>query len=404
MCEWCYVMATARPGLGRTALKVLPVLAKHGRRSRRWFGYGSAAAIGVVVSRLVLPWPLREVAEWQVDAGTMHAFGPLELGGIDYIVAMGIVFLLVILSLGLFDFLNRLFYARFVIGMVRDLRNSVFKSVLGLKGEERRALTSRANSLIAEDDELGDEADEGEPSDSRRRSGDLVSRLVSDTARLKSGAQSFLVHVLTNSLLFVGIVIVLCMIDLMIGLIFAAAAGGAALVTAWAAQRVFQASTRLRAKEGKLAEHIEAAVRNPADDDAFSRINASSGNHEASQTRLQGVATWSAHMFFGFAVLGSLWVGAHGVEAGKIAVPDLVVTMMYALLIRGSFVRLARQGAKSGTMMAAALRLVQLLENPASSRIQIDLSSSRTHRDRLDPIHDGGENSVRSIRRLFGAH
>ena len=110
-------------------------------------------------------------------------------------------------------------------------------------------------------------------------------------------------------------------------------------------------------------------------------------------------------MFFGLAVLGSLWVGAHGVEAGRIAVADLVVTMMYALLIRGSFVRLARQGAKSGTMMAAALRLVQLLENPASARIQADLSPSRMRRSPLDPIHESLENSLRRpVRRHFDAH
>ena len=106
-------------------------------------------------------------------------------------------------------------------------------------------------------------------------------------------------------------------------------------------------------------------------------------------------------MFFGLAVLGSLWVGAHGVEAGRIAVADLVVTMMYALLIRGSFVRLARQGAKSGTMMAAALRLVQLLENPASARIQVDLR----RRSPLGPIHESLENSLRRpVRRHFDAH
>ena len=93
-------------------------------------------------------------------------------------------------------------------------------------------------------------------------------------------------------------------------------------------------------------------------------------------------------MFFGLAVLGSLWIGAHRVEAGRMEVADLVVPMMYALHVRASFVRLARQGAKSGRMMAAALRLVQLIENPASARNQIDMDVSRKRSMPNDQIRE----------------
>ena len=379
-------MASASPGLGRTALKVLPVLARQGRKSRRWFAYGNLAAIGVVVSRLALPWPLRKIAKWKVGAGTTHIVGGVQLGGTDYILAMGVMFLVIILSLGLFDFLSRLFYARFAIGMVRDLRSNVLESALRLSIDERQALISRINFQVAKDDRLDNEVSSGDSSQSESASGDFVSRLVSDTARLKSGVQSFLVHVVTNSLLLAGIVVVLCMIDLTLGLVFAAAAAGTALVTAWAAQRIFYASNKARAKEGKLVERIKAAVKNVDDEYALARLNASSGG--ASQTRLQGISTWSAHMFFGLAVLGSLWIGARSLEAGRMEVADLVVPMMYALHVRASFVRLARQGAKSGRMMAAALRLVQLIENPASARNQIDMDVSRKRSMPNDQIRE----------------
>jgi ABC-type multidrug transport system fused ATPase/permease subunit len=319
----------------------------------------------VVAGRLALPWPLREVADWQVAGGPVHSLAGLELTGANYIVAMGAIFLAIILLLGLFDLLERLYYARFIIGLVRDLRNKVFQTAIGVAGEERKRLTRGLDDATIYDDDSGEDAVAEAP---ERQSGDLVSRLVSDTARLKGGAQSFLVHVVTNSLLFIGIIIVLCLVDLPIGLVFAAAAAAAAMTTGWAASRMFCASTTQRAKEGLLADKIEAAVKSNPVDASFVRINASSGDHEASQTRLEGIATWSAHVFFGLAVLGALWVGAHGVEAGRIAVADLVVTMMYALLMRGSFMRLARQGAKSGKVMGAALRLVQVLENPDSTR------------------------------------
>ncbi|MGH8729556.1 MAG: hypothetical protein ACREV9_15675 [Burkholderiales bacterium] len=43
-------------------------------------------------------------------------------------------------------------------------------------------------------------------------------------------------------------------------------------------------------------------------------------------------------------------------------VGDLVVFMMYALMMRGPIVRLARQGSKTGRIFGAGYRLVHMID------------------------------------------
>jgi ABC-type multidrug transport system fused ATPase/permease subunit len=86
---------------------------------------------------------------------------------------------------------------------------------------------------------------------------------------------------------------------------------------------------------------------------------------EAQLTHAQGVATWATHAIFGAAVLAALAAGSNAVAAGRIGVAEMVLFMMYALMMRGPLVRLARQGAKSGRILAAGHRLLQLTETPA---------------------------------------
>jgi ABC-type multidrug transport system fused ATPase/permease subunit len=53
-------------------------------------------------------------------------------------------------------------------------------------------------------------------------------------------------------------------------------------------------------------------------------------------------------------------VGAQAANAGRISASDVVIFMMYALMMRGPIIRLARQGANSGKILAAAHHLLEL--------------------------------------------
>jgi len=328
----------------RRAMRVCRMLGHYGRRHRRWFAQGAAAGLVVVAARLAMPWPLRIIADgWISPDADPPAF--LDFPRPEWLtlpVLMGAAFLGVLVTLGLADFLERLFFARFSIGTVKDIRADAYAIAVA-----------------------------SDPRSRRTGSGDLVARLIGDTARLKTGLKGFLVHVVTNTIVFAGVTVVLFFLDTALGAIFAIAGVVTTVVTTSGAARVFRRSLDLRKKEGRLATAIHRGLRRGPDEAKFAKINKSSGDDEASVTRLSGIATWTAYVVFGLAVLAALVVGSRGVEAGRIEPGAMVLFMMYALMMRGPVIRLTRQGTRSGKILGAGARLAQILaraeKEPAST-------------------------------------
>ncbi len=305
-----------------------------GRRHRALLLQGSLATIIVVAVRLALPWPLRAVTGIvsDIDVST-----ELTASASDQVLRLSLLFFVCIAVLGLFDYLARLLFSRFSIATTRDLRQAAFSATLGIDVESRKAAT-----------------------------GDLVSRLIGDAGRVKAGMQGFLLHVATNGLLFVGVTVILFLIQPQIGMIFALASVATGLITIWGAHYIFRMSLQHRRKEGQLANKIHTSLSKSHSKSKLKRINKTSGRYEASLTRMQGRITWAAHMIFGLTIVASIWTGVHAVSAGSISVGDLVLFMFYALMIRGPIVRLSRQGTRTGKILGPAYRLVQMLEPAAT--------------------------------------
>lgn len=315
------------------AVAVVRGLAPHARQHRTLLAQGAVAASFVVAARLALPWPLRVVAERWVGDGARSPGGLEQLvpAGIDPVIAMGGVFMGLLLLLGFSDYSARQSFARFAIGTVRDLRASVLRSVVRLH-QERRA----------------------------KRPGDLISRLVGDTARIKSALQGFLVHVATNGLVLVGVSAIVFSMSAILGIVFATASAGAAVLAVVFAKRVFRKSLKFRKREGEIADQIQEVVVSDAPLGSAKQLNRSSARHEATLTHLQGIATGVTHGIFGLAMLIALVLGSRAVESGEVSAADMVVLMMYALTMRGPIVRLVRQGSRSGKVLGPAYRLVRL--------------------------------------------
>ncbi len=329
---------TRQPLLSRW-FKVWLVLASFGQRHIRMLVLGGLSALFVVGIRLVLPWPLKALMKPWLGHASHRAHGLLELvpSGLDPVLAMGGLFLLLLFALGYMDFIARLYFARFAIGSIRDLRTQAFKKAGQLRPHTRQ---------------MG--------------SGDLVARLIGDTARLKAGLKGFLVHVATNGVMLVGVTGVLLWLDVRLGLIFVVADILVVCVTAWGAKAMFRSALKFRTKEGQLADYIHESWQDKPSSSSFGDVNHSSGTHEASLTRIQGVTTWAAHVILGLAVVATLWLGTRSVAAGRIDAGDLFVVMMYGLMVRAPIVQLARQGARTGKIMACGERLERLLTEAPS--------------------------------------
>ncbi len=323
----------------RDAVSIARRMVPFARRHRAWLQRGSCAAIGVVAARLALPWPLRSLVDGVLGAeGTADTQALLERA-----LPLGALLLGIFLALGLFDLLERLWFARFAIGTVRDLRATAYRAALRV---HQRGVKSST--------------------------GDLVARLVGDAARIKAGMQGFLVHVATNSLILVGVTCVLFWIDSALGMILTAAGVALTCITLLGASELFDRSVRSRSKEGRLAEQILRDFRRSSSIRTFKQLNRSSSRHEAAQTRTQGLTTWGAHAVVGVATLAALWSGAHSYSAGDLSAGDLVVVATYLLMLSSPAVRLARQGSRTGKILGPTYRLLQVLdaaEAPAPKKL-----------------------------------
>jgi len=186
----------------------------YARRHKRSFIIGALAAIGIVVTRLALPWPLRSISNL---LGSSDPSATQVDSIFTQVLTLSSLFLLTIVVLGFCDFAARLFLSRFSIATTRDLRQAAFVTSMGIDATSRKAAT-----------------------------GDLVSRLIGDSARVKAGMQGFLLHVVTNGLLFIGVTAILFSVNAKIGILFTVAAALIAVITVIAARRVFEISLRIK--------------------------------------------------------------------------------------------------------------------------------------------------------------
>ena len=102
-------------------------------------------------------------------------------------------------------------------------------------------------------------------------------------------------------------------------------------------------------------------IRHSGTSSDFAGINQGSADVEAAVTRIQGLTTWAAHGIYGLAVIGALGVGLHAVGTGSMALGHLLVFVLYALTLRAPCVQLARQGARTGKILACGYRLCEVL-------------------------------------------
>ncbi|CAN5693722.1 ABC transporter ATP-binding protein [soil metagenome] len=330
-------IALRKPGwaFGRWR-EVVAAIWPFARRHRWSLALGGLSALFVIGIRLSIPFLFKQMLKPLLTGSHHHRALTdwLDSSEVEPTLVFGGLFLLLLVALGFADFFERLKFAQFAIGTVRDLRAKAFQSALRI-----------------------------DPSIRLTGPGELVARLIGDTARVKEGMKGFLVHVATNGGLFIGATTVLIWVNPLLGSIFAVAFLLIVLVTVFGTTRVYHRAMKFRSKEGRLAESISRAWTSERVDDSFAAVNQSSGEHEATVTRIQGQTTWAAHAIFGMAVLLLVWLGMRSVANRTISSSDLLVFILYALMTRSPLVQLTRQGTRTGKILACADRLEQVLRS-----------------------------------------
>ena len=336
-------MADGRALLPR-ARRTLALLRPHAR------GEASAASVGIVLTltavalHLIRPWPLK----WLLDHFTGQHHGGAAAAFVarapeTAVLILAVAFVLLALGEGAAEYARVLRISGLGNRVVYRFRASLFWHVM-------------AQPLAFHE---------------RREIGELLTRVVYDTSRLRRGLNGFAVQTLYTAVLFTSTVAVLLWHQAALGVIMAAGGTFALVAMRRSGRRIVRAARRQRRREGRLAAVVEGQLRGVrelqayavANDSAlrlFGERNGRSLKQEQKVRRLEAGLTFRVDALLAVTVAVAVAVGGRAVLAGRLTAGDLVLFVTYALALRAPFASFARETARLGRTHASADRLAAL--------------------------------------------
>ena len=322
--------------------RAINTLITYSKPHRSWFVRGALATVGVVFFRLAMPWPLRGVIEVIFPGGSR---GGLLVDRLpdwgDPVLLLGGFYILLAFGLGISEMIQRVNLMRFASHTVHDMRAAAVRGATGRPFHERGA------------------------------SGDFITRIIGDSARIKAGLSGIFVHGLQNGLLFLAVCAVLVYISVQLGLIFIAAGLIAIYIGLRASNPVAKAASKQRRKEGDYATALQEGLDGSGLDLQLKEINQSSARKEVRTTKIIARSSLYVHLVLAAAVGLGLWFGALGVRSGSIAPGELFLFIAYALTVHRRMVQVGRQTARTGKVMACVDRIAAFIHDANPVRVLI---------------------------------
>lgn len=205
-----------------------------------------------------------------------------------------------------------------------------------------------------------------------REVGELMTRIVYDTTRLRRGLNGMLVRIVQTMALFAASMAVLLWIDARLAAVLLAGGGVALLTMLRRGRRIASVARKQRTKEGRLAALVGSELMAVRELQAFgtagsavsARFAARNGRSLRQELKLQRLSL-GLSLRVDVAVAGSIalamWLGASGVDVGELTAGDLVLFLSYALALRAPFADLALATARIGRTFACAERLDRIM-------------------------------------------
>lgn len=363
-----------RHGIGLRRIAAL--LRPHARGEGGALFGGLALSLGVVALQVGRPWPLK----WLVDAITSQpvpAWVPAAPGAAFLV--LGGAFLGIAAAAAAVEYAQTLHVSGVGDRIVFRFRHWFFDHLV------RQPLAFHQGRDV----------------------GELLTRVVSDTSRLRRGTNALLIKVAQTVAVFAATLGVVLWIDLALGAILGAA-GAVAFAAMWGRGRsIARAARRQRKREGALAALVGNELTHVRElqfygnaasgvSDRFGRRNDRSLRQERKVRRLAAGLTFRVDVLLALGVAASLIVGGSRVLTGALTAGDLVLFLSYALALRQPFVDFAYQTARLGRTYACADRLQRLAERPSG----IEDSPGATHAPALRGAVQLDGVSVRAPRRI----
>lgn len=320
----------------RRARTAVRTLAPYGRPYRSHLIGGVVATTVLVCARLAFPWPLRGLLEI-VFRRTSTGRGGTVLSLIpsvgDPVVWLVGGFAAIIFMWGISEALQRLAFARYSAGLIRDVQKAAI-----------RRLPSAVKS--------------------GKGAGDLISTVTSDAGLVKTGLKSLLIGISRNSAFFLGVAIIVMIIDPVIGFVFLAGGLGTVIAGAVGAWRSSMIIRRSRQREGELTEDLHQFFRGAS---TPTKPAPESKRPDSKASRVEGLTTIAVHVILGASTCAILILTIQAGRAGSLSSGSVFTILAYILLMHNKTVSLGRSIVRLGRVLPPAERLSKLLKHKPPS-------------------------------------
>lgn len=324
--------ARARTRTRRERLAVIRTrLGPFARPHRRWLVAALGSSVVVTLAQLALPWPLSWLVDQGSPTGAPRSTPPswLPTTGDATDVAM-VVLVGIGVVLGGSEYLQRVSVARYVVRSINDAR-------VGMLAGSLLAPAGAQNS---------------------RDPGDVVTRVVTDTARLRVGMKGALVHILQHGLFLVGVSVVLTTLSPWLGLAYLAGlalALGAAVV---GADRTAALARRRRGRESRLVEEALRVATTPGE--VVSAKDSDRPRPVAIISQVKGRTAVAVQVVLSITACLVLTLAVRLAGAGRLGAGDLALVSSYLLMLHYPMMRMGRQITRLGPQLTSAERLARL--------------------------------------------
>lgn len=378
-------MRTRAAGMRKLG-RVVTMLRPHAAGEGRTFALGALLAVAAVALQVLRPWPLK----WIVDLLSRARGLPAVMSWVTDAPLPGVVAL------------SALFVAVALAGAAAE-----YAQVMVLNGLGNRVLFRFRAALFANvlRQPLGFHES--------RDIGELLTRVVYDTSRLRRGLNGALVRLLQTLALFAAVLVVLIWLHVALGLVLAAGGALALIAMQRRGRRIARTAARQRRKEGKLASLVGNDLRSirelqafglsgSAAQERFASRNDGSLRHEQKARRLAAGLVLRIEVLLAATIALALALGAQGVLSGRLTPGDLVLFLSYAMVLRAPMADFATQTARLGRAYACAERLARIVRRTpaiADAPGAVAAPAIRGH-IRLDGVTVKTRRRVRGARKL----
>ena len=327
---------------------IATLLWPHTRGDRKLLVVGGALSLLLILLRVAQPWPLKWILDVLTARHEQAAFGGLLQPPALGIAGLSLLYVAITVVAATVAYGERLVLAGLGNRVLYRFRTALFGHVL-------------AQPIAFHES---------------RTTGELLTRIVYDTARLRQGVIAILLRIFQTIGLFVATLAVLLWLNLRLAAIVGAGALLALGAMRWSARNIARAARKQRKKEGRLAttvaedlvgvRELQAYRAGRWPDERFGRKNVKTLVHEQ---RVRQLAAWLVlriEILVALTITAILWVGAREVQAGVLTPGDLVLFVSYAAGLYRPLEQFARQSYKLGKTFACGDRLRKIMaETPA---------------------------------------